>query len=217
MTAPRTAWLAFLVLGVLDGVVLLSIPSVGVVIAGLGLAGIAIRPPRLAAFAGLASGVGAIWTFLLLRAKLGCEGVNRRPGQSCEAPGIEGWILVGLAILAIGLVASAFVVLRRMPPRDDRGENSVMATATHRPSATPTATNSGLPQSMSTSHEATRCTCGPTLNSKTSSWPSNAILHVPVNGCDFKAVQSVASIAAARVAIAWPSTWPRSFGGLAAA
>jgi len=115
VTSPRTAWLAFLLLGVLDGVVLLSFPSLGFVILALGLAGIVLRPPRVAALAGLVTGVGAIWSLLLIRAALSCEAFNREPGQSCASPGIEGWILVGLVVLVIGVVGSVLLIVRRGP------------------------------------------------------------------------------------------------------
>jgi hypothetical protein len=115
VTSRRTAWLAFLVLGVLDGVVLLSFPSLGFVILALGLAGIAVRPPRVAALAGLVTGVGAIWSLLLIRVAVSCDAFNREPGQSCESPGIEGWILVGLVVLVIGVVGSVFLVVRSGP------------------------------------------------------------------------------------------------------
>jgi hypothetical protein len=113
MTAHRTAWLACLLLGVLDGIVLLSFPSLGYVILVLALAGIAVRQPRTAALAGLTTGVGAIWSLLLLRGTLSCAAFNRGPGQSCESPGIEGWILAALLILAVGAVASIVLVIRR--------------------------------------------------------------------------------------------------------
>lgn len=113
MTTRRTAWLAFLLLGVLDGVVLLEFPTLGWMILALGLGGIGVRPPRIAAVAGLIAGIGASWTSILVWGTLRCEAFNREPGQSCESPGIEGWILVGLVILAVGVVLSTFLIVRR--------------------------------------------------------------------------------------------------------
>jgi hypothetical protein len=108
---------------------------------------------------------------------------------------------IGLAaLLWTGALVLAARSSRRRPDSYDSGSG------THWPSATPTATNSGLPQSIATSQEARRWVPVPTLNSKMSSWPSKAIGHWPVNGCDFRAAQSVAWIAAVSAAIAFAST-----------
>lgn len=112
MTAPRTAWLAFALFGVVDTVVLLEFPSAGFVGLVLALGGIALRSPRGAAVAGLITGVGGTWTGLMLRVKVSCAAYNAIPGQGCEAPGIDGWILVGIGILAAGAAISVAVVLR---------------------------------------------------------------------------------------------------------
>lgn len=56
MTPPRTAWLAFALLGILDTVLLLEFPIAGLLLLVLALAGVMWRPPRLAAFAGLLTG-----------------------------------------------------------------------------------------------------------------------------------------------------------------
>jgi hypothetical protein len=108
----RRHWLAFAVLGALDTVVLLEFPIAGLLIAALSVAGLALRGPRAPSIAGLLTGVGAMWLALMLRVKVSCDAFNEAAGQSCEAPGIEGWILAGLVILAIGASASVAVVLR---------------------------------------------------------------------------------------------------------
>ncbi len=112
MTRPRTAWLAFAVLGVLDTVLLLEFPSAGLLLLGLAILGLLWRPPRGAAVSGLVTGIGGTWTGLMVRVKLSCEAFAAVPGQGCEAPGIDGWIVTGAVILAIGLLVAIGVVLR---------------------------------------------------------------------------------------------------------
>jgi hypothetical protein len=110
VTRPRTAWLAFALLGALATVVLLEFPIAGLVLLILALGGIALRPPRGAALTGLILGMGATWTLLMVRVKVSCEAFNAVAGQGCEAPGIGGWILVGLGMLAVGVLATIAVV-----------------------------------------------------------------------------------------------------------
>jgi len=121
VTPPRTVWLAFALLGVVGTVPLLEFPIAGVLLLVLAFAGIAWRPPRTAAVAGLVTGAGGAWTGLLLRVQISCDAFNAVPGQGCEAPGIDGWIAVGGVILAIGLIATLVAVLRqrdRHPPAE---------------------------------------------------------------------------------------------------
>jgi len=113
VTPPRTAWLAFALLGVVDTVLLLEFPIAGLLLLGFAVAGIAWRPPRTAAVAGLVTGVGGAWTGLLLRVQVSCDAFNAVPGQGCEAPGIDGWIAFGVVILAIGVIATLVAVLRQ--------------------------------------------------------------------------------------------------------
>ena len=112
MTGPRTAWLAFALLGVLNAVLLLELPIAGVGLLVLALGGIAFRSPRGAAATGLITGVGGTWTAVMIRVKVSCEAFNAVPGQGCEAPGIEGWIVVGIGILAAGAALSVAVLQR---------------------------------------------------------------------------------------------------------
>jgi hypothetical protein len=112
MTPARTAWIAFLILGVLDTVLLLEFPPAGLLLLVLAIVGTLWRPPRGAALAGLVTGIGGTWTGLMVRVKVSCEAFNAVPGQGCEAPDIDGWIAIGGAILAIGMVVTLGVVLR---------------------------------------------------------------------------------------------------------
>jgi hypothetical protein len=108
----RTAWLAFCLLGAVGTVVLLEFPIAGILLLVLALGGIVARGPRGAAIAGLVTGIGGCWTALMARVWASCDAFNAVPGQSCASPGIEGWVVVGLAILAVGLVASIALVVR---------------------------------------------------------------------------------------------------------
>ena len=112
MTRPRAAWLAFMLLGILDTVLLLEFPIAGVLLLVLAVAGVAARPPRAASIAGLITGIGGTWTGLMVRVKMSCDAFDATPGQGCEAPGIEAWILVGLLILGVGLVTTAAVAIQ---------------------------------------------------------------------------------------------------------
>ena len=106
-------WLAFAVLGVATAVVLLEFPGGGVLLIVAALVGIALRPPRGAATAGLVTGLGGTWTALFVRVKVSCDAFNAQPGQGCESPGIEGWIAGSAVVLAVGLLASLLAYRRR--------------------------------------------------------------------------------------------------------
>jgi hypothetical protein len=108
----RTAWLAFLVVGIVDIVLLLEFPIAGLLLLVLAIAGMIWRQPRGAAFAGLVTGVGGTWTGVMVRVKVSCEAFNAVPGQGCEAPGIEGWIGIGVVILVIAMLVTLRVALR---------------------------------------------------------------------------------------------------------
>ncbi len=121
MTRPgrdrhASTWLAFAMLGVASAVVLLEFPVGGVLLLAAALVGIAVRSPRGAALAGLVTGLGATWTALFLRVKVSCDAFDSQPGQSCESPGIEGWIAAGAVVLAVGMLAS-LLAYRRMGSR----------------------------------------------------------------------------------------------------
>jgi hypothetical protein len=112
MTRPRTAWLAFALLGILNSVLLLEFPPAGLLLLVLAIVGMLWRPPRGAAFAGLVTGIGGTWTGLMARVKVSCEAFNAVPGQGCEAPNIDGWVAIGAVILAIGMLVTLGVLLR---------------------------------------------------------------------------------------------------------
>jgi hypothetical protein len=113
MTPARTAWLAFAMLGVLDTLLLLEFPPAGLLLLVLAIAGMVRRRPRDAALAGLLTGIGGTWTGLMVRVKVSCEAFDAVPGQGCEAPDIDGWIAIGGAILAIGVLVTLRLVLRQ--------------------------------------------------------------------------------------------------------
>jgi hypothetical protein len=114
VTRTRTVWLAFGVLGAAGGIVVLEFPSGGLLLLGAALVGIAVKPPRGAALAGLVTGLGGTWTILFLRVKVDCDAFNAQPGQACESPAIEGWIVAGAFVLGIGVLATLLVFRRRL-------------------------------------------------------------------------------------------------------
>ena len=167
---PRVLWLSGLVLGAADGLAILLAGSIGVALVALTIALIAVRGPRLFAAAGFASGFGGSWTAVLLRVKLDCAATNALPGQSCGTGSNDLWLVGAAALLAARdrrlrarVPEAPSRRLRRCSgePADQR-VSQVSGRPTHSPSATPTATKSGMPQSMSTSHEAIRCVAVPT-------------------------------------------------------
>ena|SRR5438128_4257128 len=113
MTRARIVWLSFGVLGAASAIVLLEFPSGGVLLIAAALLGIARKPPRGTALAGLVTGLGGTSTTLFLRVKIDCDAFNAQPGQACETPGIEGWIAAGAVVLGIGLLASLLAFRRR--------------------------------------------------------------------------------------------------------
>jgi len=113
MTRARIVWLNFGVLGAASAIVLLEFPSGGVLLIAAALLGVAIKPPRGAALAGLVTVLGGTSTTLFLRVKLDCDAFNAQPGQGCEAPGVEGWIAACAVVLVVGLLASLLALRRR--------------------------------------------------------------------------------------------------------
>lgn len=62
----------------------------------------------------------------MLRVKVSCDAFNAVPGQGCESPGVEGWIAIGVVILAIGMIATLVARLRQRDrhPLAERDANS---------------------------------------------------------------------------------------------
>lgn len=110
----RSRWVAGLVVGVAGGFLALELPTLGYLIVILFAIPAAIRGPRLAAIGGLLTGFGTVWLLLLGRVALACQAPDGEIG--CHAPGIEGWLAVGGAVLAIGLALSIIAGIRAGRP-----------------------------------------------------------------------------------------------------
>ena len=106
--SPTVLWLACAVLGMAAALLSGSLGLGAALIALLLATPIVLRGDRLAAVSGLLVGFGALWLALL--ATQGASG-----GTTAQ---IEGWILVGAAPLAIGLIAFALRIARMRPSRD---------------------------------------------------------------------------------------------------
>jgi hypothetical protein len=96
--------------GVAGGFLALELPTLGYLIVILFAIPAAIMGPRIAAIGGLLTGFGIVWLVLLGRVAIECQAPDGEIG--CQAPGIEGWLAVGGAILAIGLGLSIVAGLR---------------------------------------------------------------------------------------------------------
>jgi hypothetical protein len=111
----RGGWFPGFVVGVAAGFATLELPNVGwlVVIAFAILA--LIVGPRVAAIGGLFTGLGGVWLALLGRVAVACQAPEGEIG--CSAPGIEPWLAVGGAMLALGLALTIVAAARARPPR----------------------------------------------------------------------------------------------------
>ena len=109
-TAGRSAWLSGVVVGLAGGFATLEIPTLGwLVVVAFALGTLLAR--RVAwGVAGLLTGLGIIWIGLLGRVALTCDATASESG--CHAPGIEGWLAVGVLML-VGGTALTIVAARR--------------------------------------------------------------------------------------------------------
>jgi hypothetical protein len=103
-------WLAGLVVGVTAGFATLELPTLGWLLAVAFAISAALVGPRVAAIGGLLTGLGAIWFVLLGRVALTCQATGDELG--CHAPGIEPWLAVGAAMLAVGLALTLVAGIR---------------------------------------------------------------------------------------------------------
>lgn len=101
MSAPaastRSSGLAGLALGLLAGFLLLEGPLFGLIVLIAAAALVAVKGDRRSGFGGLLIGLGGTWTVLLGRVKLTCTA-----GSGCEAPTIDIYLAIGIAILVLG-------------------------------------------------------------------------------------------------------------------
>jgi len=97
--------------GVTAGFATLELPSLGwLLVAAFAIVTLANRD-RLPAIAGILTGLGGIWLTLLGRVAWTCRAPDGEIG--CQAPGIEPWLVAGLAMLACGVLLTAIWTRRR--------------------------------------------------------------------------------------------------------
>ena len=109
-SSPGTSWLAGLVLGVMDGVLLLEFPIAGIGIALATIGVIGWKGRLVAGLGGALTGVGATWLVLFGRVALTCGADVGDAG--CFAPGIGSAVTASAGVLAVGLAISAFAAVR---------------------------------------------------------------------------------------------------------
>jgi hypothetical protein len=111
------AWTAGVLLGALDGFLLLEFPTLGLALLFVA-ALLAVRDRnRSAGIGGLLVGVGGCWTLLLARATLDCDAFNRVPNQGCTAIGVEPFLVASVLMLLVGIVLTVAATRTRRSPR----------------------------------------------------------------------------------------------------
>jgi hypothetical protein len=115
-TAPRRSDRATWVIGLIDGILLgvlgIEFGIIGLaVLLAIALTMVVFRNPVM--LSGYLIGAGGIWVVLLGRAALlSCSEPGRSAAESCPSPGLTAYMLVGAAILAVG-IAVGLIVRRR--------------------------------------------------------------------------------------------------------
>jgi hypothetical protein len=106
-------WAAGVILGGIVGLPVASFgtPALASAMAVVALAYLAVRSLML--LSGALIGVGGIWLAMLIRAQLACDAFDARPNQGCEAHGVDPWLVLSGAVLAIGLLLGAVAWRRR--------------------------------------------------------------------------------------------------------
>ena len=107
----RQSWLVGLGLGVPAGFLLLEFPTAGLAIFAAAGAVLTIKGRASAGIGGLLVGTGGTWLALFARIKLTCPW-DPATGTGCVATGIDAYLAVSLAIMAVGLGTSWFASLR---------------------------------------------------------------------------------------------------------
>lgn len=97
----RTSWLSGLLLGALGGFLLLEFPLFGLLLVVVSGILVSIAGQRSAGLGGLLAGVGGMWLLVLGRVKLTCSAEG-----GCEAPTIDGYLVVAFVILAVGVAVT---------------------------------------------------------------------------------------------------------------
>jgi len=112
-TAPASAWLSGLVLGVATGFVTIELGVIGLSLVLASIALIVWKGPRLPGFGGLLAGFGGLWTFLFARVALTCGPQALLPDSGCFTEDLTPWIAGSGALFAAGLVLSIVALRRR--------------------------------------------------------------------------------------------------------
>lgn len=106
----RSSWIAGLAVGAAAGFLALELPTIGYLILVLFAIPAAVVGPRAAAIGGLLIGFGGVWLLLLGRVAVSCRAIDGEIG--CQSPGIEQWLAVGAAVMAVGVALTIAAVVR---------------------------------------------------------------------------------------------------------
>ncbi|HZC32617.1 MAG TPA: hypothetical protein VE640_04945 [Candidatus Bathyarchaeia archaeon] len=97
----RSGWIPGFVVGVAAGFATLEFPTLGWLLVIVFAIIAAILGPRIAAIAGLLTGLGTIWLLLLGHVAVSCQATGSELG--CHAPDIQPWLVAGGTMLAAGV------------------------------------------------------------------------------------------------------------------
>jgi hypothetical protein len=102
-------WAIGLITGVIIGVSVLLIGTIGAVLAVIALVLFAVQPRREAPVGGLAIGLGAGWLTILALGDLACD-------AGCVAPDLRGWYAFASVVIAVGVVVTVRAFRQRSRP-----------------------------------------------------------------------------------------------------
>jgi hypothetical protein len=105
--ARRTAWLAGLALGVLDGFLGFEFPTLALVLVILAAVLLARQRPWRAGIGGLLIGAGSLWLVVLFRAVATCRAFDAVPNQGCVMPAMDGFLIAAGVVALVGLALTA--------------------------------------------------------------------------------------------------------------
>jgi hypothetical protein len=114
------AWPPWAVGLVFGGIVGLPIASFGLPMLVLSVALVALAfmvARNLAFLSGAVTGIGGIWLALLARAELACEAYDAAPNQGCESSGVEPFAMLGVVVVAVGVLIGLLAWRRRAAQR----------------------------------------------------------------------------------------------------
>ncbi len=97
-------WLTGLVVGLVSGTGSLVAGTLGAALGVCAILLVAARAPRSVAAGGVCIGLGLSWLVLLIRADMACD-------VDCVGPDLGAWYLVGGALLFVGVVLTARLIV----------------------------------------------------------------------------------------------------------